>query len=187
MRPFFAFAACFICIAINMCAFSLSAQQGKSTIVDLRKAIKEKKVQVFNRSVTATDKGIQLDAHDGDGIVWISGIKFSQGEIEVDIKGKDLQGRSFVGLAFHGVNDSIFDAVYLRPFNFKAADAARKSHSIQYISSPGFGWEKLRNEFPGKYENAIEPRRIQMNGCTSEYQSRIITSRLLLTIIPNLR
>jgi hypothetical protein len=157
MKPSIAFAACFTCIAILLSAFSLSAQKGKSTIIDLKKAIQEKKVHVFNRTVIATDKGIQLNALDGDGVAWINGINFSQGEIEVDIKGKDLQGRSFVGVAFHGVNDSTYDVVYLRPFNFKATDPARKSHSIQYVSSPDFGWEKLRNEFPGKYENSIEP------------------------------
>jgi hypothetical protein len=65
--------------------------------------------------------------------------------------------QSFVGIAFHGQDLNTYDAVYFRPFNFKSEEAIRRSHSVQYISMPANDWEKLRNEFPGKYENKIEP------------------------------
>jgi len=45
--------------------------------------------------------------------------------------------------------------VYFRPFNFKAADAARRGHSVQYESHPGFTWDKLRADHPDAYERAI--------------------------------
>jgi CubicO group peptidase (beta-lactamase class C family) len=58
-------------------------------------------------------------------------------------------------LAFHGLNDSTYDAVYFRPFNFKNLE--RSNHSVQYISHPKYTWYKLREENPGKYENTVKP------------------------------
>lgn len=94
---------------------------------------------------------------EGEGHAWLNHIKFTNGTIEVDIKGKDKLQNSFVGIAFHGINDSTFEAVYFRPFNFRSADPVRKLHAVQYIASPKFGWEKLRSEFPGKFEQPITP------------------------------
>ncbi len=54
------------------------------------------------------------------GIAWINDIRFSDGIIEFDVKGKNVLQQSFVGFAFHGSNDSTYDAVYFRPFNFKS-------------------------------------------------------------------
>ncbi|HLO81340.1 MAG TPA: hypothetical protein VK166_10295, partial [Chitinophagaceae bacterium] len=64
--------------------------------------------------------------------------------------------RSFVGIAFHGLNDSTYDAVYCRPFNFFAQDSVRRIHAIEYIAHPIYTWEKLRAEFNAKYEKAIQ-------------------------------
>ncbi len=80
---------------------------------------------------------------------------FANGLIELDIKGKDERGKSFVGLAFHGLNDSIYDVVYFRPFNFESPD--RNGHSVQYISHPEYTWHKLRKEHPEQYENPVIP------------------------------
>jgi len=112
--------------------------------------------ELHNRDLTIQeDATVHLNGKPGDGILWIKGSDFSNGRIELDIKGKDIRGRSFVGLAFHGVNDSIFDAVYFRPFNFKNTE--RNGHSIQYISHPDYTWYRLREEHPGKYENKLVP------------------------------
>lgn len=119
----------------------------------------QKKYTVFNRALSAgTEAGsIHLSDGEGEGHAWLNNTKFTNGTIEIDIKGKDKLQASFVGIAFHGVNDSTFEAVYFRPFNFRSADPVRKLHAVQYIASPKFGWEKLRNEFPGKYEQPISP------------------------------
>lgn len=85
------------------------------------------------------------------------GIEFSDGAIEFDVKGKDVQQQSFVGVAFHGVDGTTYDAIYFRPFNFRAEDLARRSRAVQYISHPTFTWQKLRAEQPGKYEQAVNP------------------------------
>lgn len=109
----------------------------------------------YNREYNFQQGQVALDGKPGDGLLYCKGFDFSNGKIEVDIKGKDVRGQSFVGMAFHGVNDSTYDVIYFRPFNFKSPD--RNSHSVQYISHPKYTWHKLRNEFPEKYENPVVP------------------------------
>ncbi len=107
-----------------------------------------------NREATIeSDGAIHLNGKPGDGLLWYKEPVFTNGKIECDIKGQDLQGRSFVGLAFHGLNDSTYDAIYFRPFNFKNKE--RNGHSVQYISHPEYTWYKLREEHPREYENKL--------------------------------
>ncbi|MFT3704548.1 MAG: hypothetical protein QM802_19435 [Agriterribacter sp.] len=112
-----------------------------------------------NRQViisTKDDKNIvQLNSQPNDGIAWVKNVSFSTGTIAFDVKGKNVLQESFVGIAFHGINDSSFDAIYFRPFNFQSNEAVRKSHSVQYICMPKYDWSYLRETFPGKYENAL--------------------------------
>lgn len=98
---------------------------------------------------------VHLDAADGAGVAWLKNIKFSTGTIEFDVKGRDVMQQSFVGIAFHGTSDAAYDCIYFRPFNFNTPGAARKSHSVQYISMPQYDWQYLREKFPNKYENAL--------------------------------
>jgi hypothetical protein len=84
-------------------------------------------------------------------------VEFANGTIELDIRGKDVQGQSFVGVALHGVDGTTYEAIYFRPFNFRAADSTRRAHAVQYISQPTHTWQKLRTEHPGMYENAVNP------------------------------
>ncbi|MFT3751876.1 MAG: DUF1080 domain-containing protein [Paludibacter sp.] len=90
-------------------------------------------------------------------IAWLKTVNFQNGEIELDLKGKDALQNSFLGIAFHGLNDSVYDAVYFRPFNFQATDSVRHIHAVQYISSPDYHWERLRREHNAQYEKAIVP------------------------------
>ena len=96
-----------------------------------------------------------MNAQKDDGLLWINDLEFSNGTIELDIKGKDVRGRSFVGIAFHGKDDAAFDGVYFRPFNFRSEE--KKSNAVQYISMPDHDWFALRKAFPGKYEDEIDP------------------------------
>lgn len=133
----------------------------KPLLIDLHKAMKNKGLTIVNREVTLiteeNHKGIKLSKAYGEGIVWLNNIEFSNGTIEFDVRGEDVKQHSFVGLAFHGKNDSTYDAVYLRPFQFKAADEVSQKKMLQYISLPEFTWRKLREQSPGKYENSITP------------------------------
>lgn len=132
---------------------SISAQQ-KEFIPDLKEVNDSTVWSIFNRKVVYHG-AIYLDGRNGDGMLWLKNFNFANGRIEIDLKGKNETGKSFVGVCFHGLNDSTYDAIYFRPFNFKNSD--RSNHSVQYISHPKFTWYKLRDENPGKYENSINP------------------------------
>lgn len=140
-------------------SFSVKGQSVEN--YNLHELLKENRFNVHNRKLSPlTDgkkQGVSLSKNQKDGIAWLKDIQFTNGTIEVDIRGEDLMGRSFVGIAFHGVNDSTYDAIYFRPFNFQSTDPVRRSHAVQYISHPLYTWKKLRDEYPGKYENAISP------------------------------
>jgi hypothetical protein len=135
--------------------------QTKAIELDLSKLADRKGLKVFNRSVSSFSdgarRGLRLDAARGEGVAYLEGVEFANGSIELDIRGKDVREQSFVGVAFHGVDGTTYDSVYFRPFNFRAEDPVRRSHAVQYISSPMYKWQKLRTEHPGKYENAVNP------------------------------
>lgn len=118
-------------------------------------------LQVFNRGITSVSdgarKGVHLDEKPGDGVAYLRGSELGNGTIEFDVRGKDVQGQSFVGVAFHGVDGTTYDAIYFRPFNFSTADSARHSHAVQYISHPTYTWQKLRTERPGVFERPVSP------------------------------
>ena len=114
-----------------------------------------------NRSTTAltdgTRKGIRFDARSGDGLLWLPGLQLTNGDIEFDLRGQNVLQQSFLGLAFHGQDDNTYEAVYFRPFNFQSQDSVRRVHAVQYINHPTYTWQKLRTDFPNKYEAAILP------------------------------
>jgi hypothetical protein len=89
----------------------------------------------------------------------IADSNFQNGSIEAEIAGEPAAGagegaRGFVGIAFRVAPDmSKFECFYLRPTNGRAEDQVRRNHSVQYISFPDFPWQRLRKEFPEKYES----------------------------------
>lgn len=129
--------------------------------VDLMQLSRDKKIQYLNREGDVTAEGnepvLHLNAKDNAGVAWLQGITFTNGTIEFDVKGKDVLQQSFVGLAFHGSKDNAADVIYFRPFNFRAKDSTRHAHAVQYVSAPAYDWPLLREKFPGRYEQAIEP------------------------------
>lgn len=124
-------------------------------------ALDPKTLQVFNRTATSFTEGsrtgVRLSEAANNGVAYLRGVELANGTIELDIRGKDVQGQSFVGVAFHGADDSTYDAVYFRPFNFRTDDSARHSHAVQYVSHPTYPWQKLRAEHPGEYEKSVTP------------------------------
>lgn len=135
--------------------------QSRAIQPDLAKLAAGNGLRIFNRTVGSLRdgprNGARLSAAPGDGVAYLEGTEFANGTIELDIRGKDIQQQSFVGVAFHGVDGATYDAVYFRPFNFKAEDPARRTRAVQYISHPTYSWQKLRAEHPGKYEQAVTP------------------------------
>ncbi len=135
--------------------FDVGVAQQKVISPDLSKVTDMNVWAVYNRSVSYSKQAVRLDSKKGEGVLWLKDSEFADGSIELDIKGENNPGKSFVGMAFHGVNDSTYDAVYFRPFNF--TNLQRRSHSVQYISHPKYPWYKLRKQFPGKYEGKVTP------------------------------
>ena len=133
----------------------------KPEVFDLHKLAKNKGIDVYNRELTLINEGsyqgIRLSKDYGEGITWLKGVEFSNGIIEFDARGEDVEGHSFVGIAFHAKDNATFDAVYLRPFRFNETDESLRSHSIQYIALPNFTWQVLREKFPSKFEHTIDP------------------------------
>jgi len=107
-------------------------------------------------------KAIRVTGEGDQNLIVISGTDFSNGTIEVEMAGAPgadaaAAARGFVGMAFKASKDlSQFEAFYLRPTNGRAQDQARRNHSAQYISTPEFPWERLRKEFPEKYESYVD-------------------------------
>ncbi len=140
---------------------NLSLAQENMIVPDLTKIVTKDGWKVFNRKAEIIKENdevsVYFNAQQGNGVTWLEGIEFNNGIIEADIKGRNLQGRSFVGIAFRGVDEKTYDGIYFRPFNFKSDNPARKGHSVQYISHPDYSWSKLRKEHPEKYENPVNP------------------------------
>ena len=137
--------------------FVFIAQINAQITPDLSTINTPKAWEIHNRIVTyvEADHAVHFNAQNGDGLAWLKDIEFENGIVELDIKGTDVRGRSFVGLAFHGLDKETYDAIYFRPFNFKSPE--RKGHAVQYISHPEKTWSFLRTNFPEQYENPVTP------------------------------
>ena len=107
--------------------------------------------------VTFKDNAIRLEnkSRRKSAVLWLNNTNFKTGTIELDIKGKDVPGESFVGVVFHAINDTTYKCIYFRPFNFRNPE--KKFRAVQYVDIPGNEWYVLREKFPGKYENAVNP------------------------------
>lgn len=106
-------------------------------------------------------KAIRLtrDATDEAALAVVHGTQFHDGTIEVDIATKviappGVRRPGFSGIAFRvGPDPSHYELFYLRPGNSGSDDQAMRNHSVQYVSAPDFGWEKLRRQWPFIYES----------------------------------
>jgi hypothetical protein len=150
-----------IALLASWLASPVFGQVPKPTQPDLGRLASGQGAQVFNRALTARKEGDRavawLDARAGDGGALIDGVQLSDGVIEVDLRGKDVAQQSFLGIAFHVVDWTTYDAIYFRPFNFRAAGQEQRAHSVQYISQPVNTWQKLRAERAGQFEQALDP------------------------------
>ncbi len=132
-----------VCLFLALCNGLLginraSGQAKKPLSPDLTELARGKGV-IVNRTVTVltegNTKGVRLDEKEGEGVAWLNGVQFTNGVIEFDVRGKDVLQKSFVGIAFHGKNDSTYDAIYFRPFNFRSEDPVRKVSRCAYFAA----------------------------------------------------
>jgi len=147
-------------LVLAACTLLTPQAAGYVKVLDLTRLAAGQDWKIENRSVQAVVKdgknAVQFDGRPNDGMAWLPGFSFTNGEIECDIRGRSqpIQG-SFVGIAFRVQDEKTFDAVYFRPFNFRVPE--RRGHSVQYVSHPEWTWNRLRSERTGQYEKAIDP------------------------------
>lgn len=167
-------------LTLLLALLTFSASYGQKKSYDLQQLLKEKKLITYNRKVVPiTDgdkKGISIT-----GTVFIKDAEFSTGTIDVDLRGKDVLQKSFIGIAFHGVDTVTHDVIYFRPFNFRSEDPIRKIHAVQYVSHPEFPWDVLREKYNGVYEKAIDPPPL----ATEWFHARIVVTELQINVFVN--
>ncbi len=137
-------------ILLTGCSKSTSFQPEKSN-----------NYKVVNRTLLKPTDGINIisvDAKEGAGLVIIQDEQFSNGTIELELRGENKPGQSFVGFAFNIQDDETNECVYFRPFNFRSEDANRRSHSVQYVYHPEYPWKRLRDNHEGVYESEFDRR-----------------------------
>lgn len=103
-----------------------------------------------------------FDGGDNATLAVVEGTDFHDGTIEFDLASGinpdswffvKWIARGFAGIAFRIDPDlEGFESIYLRPENGRAEDEVRRSHAVQYFSYPGYGFQRFREEAPGKYE-----------------------------------
>jgi hypothetical protein len=119
---------------------------------------------------------------DADTFAFVPGLDFHDGTIEVDAAGSLLpdaprDARGFIGIAFRidTRNESFAcEGLYVRPTNGRADDQVRRNRSTQYFSYPGYDFDRLRREAPGRYESYADlvpdewtHLRIEVSGATA--------------------
>ncbi len=145
-----------------LACFATPARAQSVDTLDLGAVGKDARWKVVGRTASTVDikgkRALEISGGTGMGVVWLDGYDFGNGVIDVDLLGRSepVQG-SFLGIAFRVVDAPTHDAVYFRPFNFRAADSARHNHAVQYVSDPRWPWQRLRSERPGEYERAVIP------------------------------
>jgi hypothetical protein len=138
----------------SICFFPTNAQH--LTNYNLAEMLKENKlVPQPNRELKILNDN--KNAVSTNSIVWLKNISFNEGIIEIDLRGKNIFLKSFLGIAFHAIDTNTYEAVYFRPFNFKHNDTLRRKWSVQYMAMPNYDYDTLRKAHPLVYENAVYP------------------------------
>lgn len=148
----------------GLVSIPVDAQQTPDT-PDLAVVTDAKSWRVFHATAETVEtdgkRAVRLVA-EGDsanGLVGLAlpmSVRFGTGTIEIDLKGKNVKQRSFLGVAFNVADERTFEAIYFRPFNFKAEEPMR-GRSVQYVAWPANTWEHLRKTAPGRFENPVHP------------------------------
>ena len=142
------------------CTLSLSAQIIRLLNDKLEPVKVSMSVETFKgKRVVKVIKDSTVKTFDEPTFVKLKGFEFQDGEIEVNVYSKLLKNapefaRGFIGVAFRISEDnSNFECIYIRPSNGRADDQVRRNHTVQYFAYPDYKFQRLRKEFPEKYES----------------------------------
>ena len=113
--------------------------------------------RTITRLADGARQGVRLSEAAGEGPAYLPGIEFANGTIELDLKGKDVQGASFVGVAFHGVDGTdlrrdLLPSVQLQDGRPGTGPSRR---AIHLPSRASLGQAPSRS--PGQYEKPVAP------------------------------
>jgi hypothetical protein len=145
-------------LAILITAAAASAQIGISESLQPQGVKAETVEYKARKAIKLTEApGAQSDGQ----MCGLKGETIQDGTIELWLSGEPAPGaitgaRGFVGVAFRVQGPNKYEAFYLRPTNGRAPDQVRRNHSAQYISHPDYPWQRLRKEFPEKYESYVD-------------------------------
>jgi len=129
----------------------------KPATYNLANMLQSKQIENTVFSETKPLKGNKPGAISSVHPVLFKELSFTEGTIDIDLRGKNKFLASFLGIIFHAADTVHYDALYFRPFNFRHADTTRHYWSVTYVSMPGYPWTKLRKEHPLVYENKLDP------------------------------
>ncbi len=144
-------------LSVALCILGATAYS-QNTTINLGEKHKSNSFSTINRElsqITNDSVAVRLNAASGDGLSILKDVSFDEGTVQIEMLGENNPGKSFVGFAFNIQNDSTYEVVYFRPFNFVAEEQLRKEHMVQYIFHPEFTWKKLRETRTGEFENEI--------------------------------
>lgn len=116
--------------------------------------------ELFNGAAFTAEENVVSSnpgAGSGDRGAYLEDVIFSEGTIEVELRGAGQPQSSFIGIVIHGEDGETYDSVYFRPFNFGNPDPVRRGHAVQYMSHPDFPWRQLRTDRPEEFENPASP------------------------------
>jgi hypothetical protein len=166
MRSALIFAFAFIAVLLGSQTRSADRLPQKVVALALEKLevhnVKAEPVTYLGRRAVRVTDNASESVDDAGRLAIVPGGSLQDGTIEVALSGDTLPempaaARGFVGIAFRVTTDrSHFECFYLRPKNGRSEDQLQRNHSAQYISIPGFPWNKLRSETPGKYESYVD-------------------------------
>jgi len=158
------FAPLLVCLFLALPRAVCAQRSSPSEITPLDKLelhkVKAETIAYHGRDAVRLTQSALADQDETFAIV--RGVSLQDGTIEVSLTGDTVPdapplARGFVGIAFRvSADSSHFECFYLRPKNGRAEDQLQRNHSAQYVSVPGFPWEKLRSETPGKYEAYVD-------------------------------
>jgi len=152
-------------VTVLVCSYLFAEPRTDVQIFPLRNTTGLSAPQVKTEAVKYLGRDsvrITIEGDDHEGLALLPGTDFQDGVIEADIALKTtvppgVRYPGFVGIAFRVRPDaSHYELFYLRPGNSEAADQAMRNHAVQYVSVPGFGWYRLRREWPSVYESHAE-------------------------------
>ena len=99
----------------------------------------------------------------GEGATFVEiPVEFRNGVITVDVAGAPgdwarPDDRGFIGVVFRVTpNAGQFEGLYVRPTNARADDQLRRNRSTQYFAYPGWSFNVLREQAPGRYESYVD-------------------------------